>query len=117
MRLILQLGADRRRENLPTTTKLAGILPDEFTDESRRDILLAVREPDRNGSQLHRIAITHAAYMPLYYVLLFLYGEYGWHYELYLWDARRTRQRTRFEQRPFYWFRLHTRNRESSTLF
>ena len=117
MRLILQSGADRRRENLPTATELAGILPDEFTDESRRDILLAVREPDRNGSQLHRIAVTHAAYMPLHYVLLFPYGEYGWHYELYLRNTRRTRQRTRFEQRPFYRFRLHTRDREYSTLF
>jgi hypothetical protein len=47
MRLILQSGADRRRENLPTATELAGILPDEFTDESRRDILLAVRKPGR----------------------------------------------------------------------
>jgi hypothetical protein len=53
MRLVLQSGADRRRENLPTTTKLAGILPNKFMDESRRDILLTVREPDHNRSQLH----------------------------------------------------------------
>jgi hypothetical protein len=49
MRLVLQSGADRRRENLPASTELAGILPDEFTDESRRDVLLAVREPSRNS--------------------------------------------------------------------
>ena len=117
MRLILQSGADRRRENLPTATELAGILSDEFTDESRRDILLAVREPGRNGPQLHRVAVTHAAYMPLHYVLLFPYGEHGWHYTLQLRDARRTRQRTRLEQRPFYQFRLHIRDREPSPLF
>jgi len=117
MRLILQSGADRRRENLPTATELAGILSDEFTDESRRDILLAVREPGRNGPQLHRVAVTHAAYMPLHYVLLFPYGEHGWHYTLQLRDARRTRQRTRLEQRPFYRFRLHIRDREPSPLF
>lgn len=52
MRLVLQSGADRRRENLPTTSEVAGILPDEFADESRRDILLAVREPGRNRPQL-----------------------------------------------------------------
>lgn len=117
MRLILQSGADRRRENLPTATELAGILPDEFTDESRRDILLAVREPGRNDPQLHRVAVTHAAYMPLHYVLLFPSGEYGWHYGMQLRDARQTRQRTRLEQRPFYRFRLHTRNYEWSPLF
>lgn len=49
MRLVLQSGADRRRENLPISTELAGILPDEFAGESRRDVLLAVREPGRNG--------------------------------------------------------------------
>ena len=117
MRLVLQSGADRRRENLPTSTEIAGILPDEFTGESRRDVLLAVREPGRNGQQLHRVPVTNAAYMPLHYVLLFPYGEHGWHYSLQLQDARQTRQRTRFEQRPFYRFRLHPRAREFSVLF
>lgn len=115
MRLILQSGADRRRENLPTATELAGILPDEFADESRRDILLAVRESTCNGPQLHQISVTHAAYMPLHYVLLFPYGEYGWHYEIPLRDLRHKRLRVRLEQRPFYRFRLHTRFREFST--
>jgi hypothetical protein len=49
MHLVLQSGADRRRENLLVSTKLAGILPDEFADESRRDVLLAVREPGYTG--------------------------------------------------------------------
>jgi hypothetical protein len=55
--------------------ELASILPDKFIDESRRDILLTVREPGRNSSQLHRVAVTHAVYIPLHYMLLFLYGE------------------------------------------
>lgn len=84
MRLVMQTGADRRRENLPMATELAGILPDEFTDESSRDVLLAVREPGRNGPQLHRVNVTSAAYMPLHYVLLFPHGEHGWHYGLEL---------------------------------
>jgi hypothetical protein len=46
MHLVLQLRADYRRENLLVSIKLAGILPDEFADESRRDVLLAVREPN-----------------------------------------------------------------------
>jgi hypothetical protein len=34
MRLVLQTGADRRRENLPLAAKVAGVLLDEFADES-----------------------------------------------------------------------------------
>ena len=120
MRLVLQLGADRRRENLPTATELAGILPDEFTEDSRRDIILAVRETHRRGAnytQLHRISVTHAAYMPLHYVPLFPHGELGWHYEMPLRDRRGVRQNTRLEQRPYYRFRLHVRNGEPSPLF
>ncbi len=82
MRLVLQSGADYHRENLPTSTELAGILPDEFTDESQWDVLLAVREPGRTSQQLYQVLVTHAAYMPLHYVLLFPYGEYRWHYEI-----------------------------------
>ncbi len=117
MRLLLQSGADRCRENLPTATELTGILPDEFADKSRRDILLAVREPGRTGPHLYQITVTHAAYMPLHYMLLFLYSEYRWHYEMPLQDTRRIRSRTRLEQRPFYRFYLHVRNREAATLF
>jgi hypothetical protein len=58
MRLIFQSRVDRRRENLLMATKLARILLDEFTDESQRDILLAVREPGHTGPQLHQIAAT-----------------------------------------------------------
>jgi hypothetical protein len=69
------------RTTLPTAVKLAGILPDEFTGESRRDVLLAVRELGRNSPQLYWVSVTYVAYMPLYYVLPFPYGEYGWYYE------------------------------------
>jgi hypothetical protein len=117
MRLVVQTGADRRRENLPVTNELAGVLPDEWGEASHRDILLAVREPGRNGSHLHRIDVTHPAYMPLHYVLLFPYGEYGWHYQLQLQDHRHVRQQTRLHQRPFYRFRLHVRGREPRTVF
>ena len=45
MRLIMESGADRRRENLPTSDEVAVILADEFDGASRRDIVLAVRPP------------------------------------------------------------------------
>jgi hypothetical protein len=54
--------------------------------------------------------------MPLQYVLLFPYGKYEWHYEMRLQDACCTHQRTCLEQRPFYWFCLHTHTWEISPL-
>jgi hypothetical protein len=117
MRLVMEAGADRRRENLPTSDEVAVILPDEFTAESRRDIVLAVRDPAQNQPRLTVIDVSHAAYMPLHYVLLFPQGDYGWHYELQLREGQRTRQRLRLEQRPYYRFRLHVRSNEYPALF
>jgi hypothetical protein len=116
LRLVVQSGADRRRENLLTATELAGIIPDEFEDASRRDLILAVREPGY-GRPFHHVPAIHAAYAPLHYVLLFLRGEHGWRYGLQLRDRHGTRQRTRLEQRVFYRFRLHPRSHEQSPLF
>jgi hypothetical protein len=47
--------------------------------------------------------------MPLHYVLLFPYGDPGWHYGLQLENANETRIRTRLEQRVFYRYYLHVR--------
>lgn len=117
MRLVMEAGADQRRENLPTSDEVAVILPDEFSGGSRRDIVLAVRNPSGNQPRLATIDVSHAAYMPLHYVLLFPRGDYGWHYELQLREGQRARQRLRLEQRPFYRFRLHVRTNEFPTLF
>jgi hypothetical protein len=84
IRLIMESGADRRRENLPTSNEVTAIIPDEYTDASRRDLVLMVREAGRDRPQIHIVNMTHAAYMPLHYVLLFLYGDPGWHYGLQL---------------------------------
>lgn len=117
MRLIMETGADRRRENLPTSNEVAGILSDEFDGASSRDIVLAVRNPRGRDHPLNRINPTHAAYMPLHYVLLFPCGDYGWHYDLRLREGHGERVRPRLEQRQFYRYRLHTRSGERSTLF
>ena len=44
MRLVLEAGADRRRENLPTSDEVAAIIPDEYGDPSCRNIVLAERD-------------------------------------------------------------------------
>jgi hypothetical protein len=82
MRLVVKAGADRRRENLLTGDKVTVIIPDEYTAASRRDLVLTVRERGQDRPQLYTVDVTYAAYMPLYYVLLFLYSDTGWHYSL-----------------------------------
>jgi hypothetical protein len=38
MRLIVEKGADRRRENLSTTNKVAVLIPDKLDDARPRDL-------------------------------------------------------------------------------
>jgi hypothetical protein len=84
MRLVVEAGVDRRRENLLTGDKVTAIIPDEYTAASRRDLVLTVREGGQDRPQLYTVDVTHVAYMPLHYVLLFPYGDPGWHYGLQL---------------------------------
>ena len=80
LRLIVERGADRRRENLPTADEVSMILPEEYGSEGFRDIVLARRV---NGEDVVNaftpINPNHALYLPLHYVLLFPYGEHGWY--------------------------------------
>jgi hypothetical protein len=75
MRLIIKSGANRRRENLLTSNKVTAIILDEYMDASRRDLVLTVREAGRERPQIRTVNVIHATYMPLHYVLLFLYGD------------------------------------------
>lgn len=106
MRPVLEEGADRRCENLPTSDDVAAIIPDEYGDPSCRDIVLAERGGPADRPRCHRINATHAAYMPLHYVLLFPHGDHGWHYQLRL---RGDRERDRLTLRQYFRFYLHVR--------
>jgi hypothetical protein len=77
MRLIIKQGADRRRENLPTTSKIAVLIPDEVDNTGPRDLVLAARQPSNNNQILSMVYIIHLAYALLHYVLFFLKGDYG----------------------------------------
>ena len=79
MRLILEVGADRRRKNLPTSDEVAVIIPDEYNDAGFCDIVLAECAMPNEPLRYCRISSAHAAYIPLYYVLLFLRGDTSWH--------------------------------------
>jgi hypothetical protein len=76
MRLTIESGADCRQKNLLTSNEVAAILINKFNKASCYDIVLAVRNPQGRQPALARINLTHAAYIPLHYVLLFLNSEY-----------------------------------------
>ncbi|KAJ8457646.1 hypothetical protein ONZ45_g18233 [Pleurotus djamor] len=74
VRLRVGPGLDRRRYNLPTADEVAVILPTDASAADKRDIILHCR-----SGALQTISDLHPAYIPLFYVLLFPYGENGWH--------------------------------------
>jgi len=94
------------------------ILAEEYGSKGFRDLVLAQRS---NGEAISNgfstINPNHALYLPLHYVLLFPYGEPGWHWGRQLQNQDGNRQNTRMSQRSFYRFRLHTRSDEPRTLF
>ena len=107
LRLILEVGADKRRHNLPTSDEVAMVIPAEYGESTFRDIVLASR--GQNGEEFTIIDANHAAYMPLHYVLILPRGELGWHWGLELQNPEGVRQLTRLPQRAFYRYRLHQR--------
>ena len=116
MRLVMEAGADRRRENLPTSNEVAAIIIDEYGDPCERDIVLTERVNGANGTSMKRISQNHAAYMPLHYVLLFPHGDRRWHWGLRINSNSRQRIKNRLCQRAFYRYRLHMRHDEFSVL-
>ena len=79
MRLILEAGANYRRKNLLTSNKVAVIIPNKHSDASFYNIVLVERGIPNKPLQYYYISLAHAAYMPLYYVLLFPRGNTSWH--------------------------------------
>lgn len=116
MRLIMETGADRRRENLPTSNEVGAIIIDEYGNPCERDIVLTERVNGVNGTSMKRISQNHAAYMPLHYVLLFPHGDKGWHWALRINANSGQRIKDRLCQRAFYRYRLHMRHNKSSIL-
>ena len=115
IRLRVAPGHDRRRYNLPTADEVAVILPGVDggdTNLSQRDIILHTR---MGGLQI--INDLHPAYVPLYYVLLFPYGENGWHSALKLRspDDGHTVAK-RLTQTRYVAYRLQVRENEYSLL-
>ena len=79
MQFILEASADRHHKNLPTSNKVAVIIPDKYSDACFHNIVLAEHCTSNKQLQYCCINSMHAVYIPLHYVLLFLCGDTGWH--------------------------------------
>jgi hypothetical protein len=80
MQLILKADANRRRNNLFTSSEvIAIIINNEYDLSCERDIVLTKRRDETEQSYLRRISQNHVAYMSLHYVLLFSYDELDFH--------------------------------------
>ncbi|KAG0574270.1 hypothetical protein KC19_VG249600 [Ceratodon purpureus] len=100
---------DRRRYNLPAGSEIAVLIPgEEDRPQGTRDIVLRLRG---EGHFLERINECHPAYLPLHYVLLFPFGELGWHEGL-----THSNGEGRLTQREYFAFRLFPQNSEFSTI-
>jgi len=81
LQLVVERGADLRRENLRTADEVSMILPEEYGSAGFRDLVLARRmDDDDHANPFTYMNSNHASYLPLHYVLLFPYGAPGWHW-------------------------------------
>ena len=114
IRLRVAPGHDRRRYNLPTADEVAVILPGvdgSNTQLRERDIVLQNR-----GGALQTISDLHPAYVPLYYVLLFPFGENGWHPDLRLRSPNNCTVGKRLTRTRYIAYQLQVRRNEYSVL-
>jgi hypothetical protein len=77
MRLIIKSGANRRYKNLLTSDKVIALIPDKYINASCYNLVLIVCEASYKRLQMHIINVIHAIYIPLHYILLFLYSDPG----------------------------------------
>ncbi len=104
-RLRVDPGNDPRVYNAPTADDIAVIVPEtgDADVSEHRDIVLRLH----SGEQT-RISNLSSLYTPLHYVLLFPYGDHGWHLNI---PAQRgvgnNPRSTKVTQRCYYAHRFH----------
>ena len=117
LRLVVEYGADRRRENLPTVDEVVSLIPYE-EEAGPREIILAERSDGGGVGGWHRVHAAHAAYLPLAYPLMLPRGDYGFHWGLSLQDLReRGRARMNLTLRMYAAYILHPRPSQSAVPF
>ena len=89
MEVVVQEGADLRRENLPVGSEVAAIIPDVLNNDYFHDIILVERHAeDSRTLSYNRIHRKHPTYLSLVYPLMFPFGDNGFDIRLPLGDIR-----------------------------
>ncbi|EGO20270.1 hypothetical protein SERLADRAFT_442403 [Serpula lacrymans var. lacrymans S7.9] len=107
--IALDQTLDQYHYNLPTADEVAAVIPgdgEQDVDE-HCDIVLRLKQFDHGGGLKH-ISHLHPLYSPLHYVLLFPFGEQGWHRTI--WSIQNADGNIRSEyvsQQCYYAYRLH----------
>ena len=106
LRLRAERHQDLRRYNLPNANEeVAAIIPGDGSEErsNHRDIVLHL-----TGGGLKRISHLHPSYSCLHYVLLFPFGEDGWHTDIPAQPGPQGQLRSaKVSQRAYYAYLLH----------
>ena len=99
---------DLRHYNLPNANEeVAAIIPGDGSEERsiHRDIVVHL-----SGGGFRRISHLHPSYSSLHYVLLFPYGEDGWHMDIPAQRGPQGQQRSpKVSERAYYAHRIHVR--------
>ena len=107
---------DLRRYNLPNANEeVAAIIPGDGSEErsNHRDIVVHL-----SGGGFRRISHLHPSYSSLHYVLLFPYGEDGWHMDIPAQRGPQGQQRSpKVSERAYYAHRIHVRPGIQPALF
>jgi hypothetical protein len=115
--LVMEAAADRRRENLPTASEVAGVIPDTGPDTlPSLDLSVTLRAPP-GTNPCQRVKWTDPGYLPLHYVLLFPHGDQGWDTTMRLQSNSHDRIHDRLTLRDYHAYRLFPRETEFNALF
>ena len=116
VRLRAERHQDLRRYNLPDANEeVAAIILGDGSEErsNHRDVIVHL-----TGGGFQRISHLHPSYSSLHYVLLFPYGEDGWHNDIPARPGPQGQQRSpKVSQRAYYAHRIHVRPGIQPALF
>ena len=74
IKLVVDVGADLRRENLPVTNKVTALILNKYGSTNFRDIILTKRTANGSVVNLRKIHAYSPVYLPLTYPLLLPYS-------------------------------------------
>jgi hypothetical protein len=77
MRLIIESSANYYYKNLLINNKVIAFILNKYIDASCHDLVFIVYKGGYKRLQIYIINVIYKAYMPLYYILLFLYNNFS----------------------------------------